>query len=76
LSIDQKFTMTTPLSPGIRQRLVSLLAEENGSDLSALPLAELIAFASRKGYPVSEQSEEEIKSDLDTLEEWIGKCIP
>lgn len=48
-----------------------MLAEEIGSDLSALPLAELIAFASRKGYPVSEQSGEEVKTDLDNLKEWI-----
>jgi len=74
--MDQKFTMRTPLSPGMRQRLVSLLADEIGSDLSALPLAELIAFASRKGYPVSEQSGEEVKTDLDNLKEWVGRCIP
>lgn len=63
--------MTTPLSRSFRQRLVSLLAKESGSDLSTLPLAELIALASRKGYPVSEQSEEKVKTDLNNLEEWM-----
>jgi len=63
--------------PGVRKALAIALFKEGdlslarAAKLANIPLAEFISHASRLGYPVFEQSTDEVKNDLDTLEEWM-----
>jgi predicted HTH domain antitoxin len=66
--------------PGVRKALATALFKEGdlslarAAKLADLSLAEFISHASRLGYSVFEQSSNEVKKDLDTLEDWLKEA--
>ena len=63
--------------PGVRKALATALFRDGelslarSAKLAEISLAEFIAHVSRLGIPVINQSAEEVKADLDTLEQWL-----
>lgn len=65
--------------PGVRMALATALFKEGelslarSAKLAEMPLATFIAHISRLGIPVINQTAEEIKQDIDTLDQWLKK---
>ncbi len=65
--------------PGVRIALATALFKEGelslarSAKLAEMPLATFIAHVSRLGIPVINQTAEEIKQDIDTLDQWLEK---
>lgn len=47
------------------------LSLTRAAELADMTLAGFIAHVSKQGIPVISQSDEEVESDMDTLEEWL-----
>ena len=65
--------------PGVRAALATVLFKEGelslarSAKLAEMPLAAFIAHVSRLGIPVINQTAEQIKQDIDTLDQWLEK---
>lgn len=66
--------------PGVRKALATALFKEGelsltySAKLANIPLADFIAHVSRLGIAVINQTAEEVKQDMDTLEQWLQQA--
>jgi len=66
--------------PGVRIALATALFKEGdlslarAAKLADVPLANFISHISRLGVPVINQTEEDVKQDLDTLDQWLKEA--
>jgi predicted HTH domain antitoxin len=66
--------------PGVRKALATALFKEGdlslarAAKLADVPLASFISHISRLGVPVINQTEEDVKQDLDTLDQWLKEA--
>jgi predicted HTH domain antitoxin len=66
--------------PGVRIALATALFKEGdlslarAAKLADVPLASFISHISRLGVPVINQTEEDVKQDLDTLDQWLKEA--
>jgi predicted HTH domain antitoxin len=66
--------------PGVRKALATALFKEGdlslarAAKLADVPLASFISHISRLGLPVINQTEEDVKQDLDTLDQWLKEA--
>ncbi|PWQ95080.1 UPF0175 family protein [Leucothrix pacifica] len=64
--------------PGVRTALATALFKDGdlslarAAKLASMTLAGFITHISRLGIPVISQSDEEVESDMDTLDEWLA----
>lgn len=64
--------------PGVRKALATALFKEGdlslarSAKLADMPLADFIAHVSRLGFPVIDQTAEEVQQDMDTLDQWLA----
>ncbi len=65
--------------PGVRTALATALFKEGelslarSAKLAEMPLATFITHISRLGIPVINQSADEVKQDIETLDQWLKK---
>jgi predicted HTH domain antitoxin len=63
--------------PGVRIALATALFKDGdlslarSATLADMPLADFVAHVSRLGIPVIKQTAEEVRDDMDTLEQWL-----
>jgi len=66
--------------PGVRKALATALFKDGdlslarSAKLADMPLADFIAHVSRLGIPVIDQPAEEVRKDMDTLEQWLKEA--
>ena len=66
--------------PGVRKALATALFKDGdlslarSAKLADMPLADFIAHVSRLGIPVIDQTDEEVREDMDTLEQWLKEA--
>ena len=66
--------------PGVRKALATALFKDGdlslarSSKLADIPLADFIAHVSRLGIPVINQTADEVREDMDTLEQWLNEA--
>jgi predicted HTH domain antitoxin len=66
--------------PDVRKALATALFKEGdlslarAAKLADMPLANFISHISRLGVPVINQTEEDVKQDFDTLDQWLKKA--
>ncbi len=66
--------------PGARAALAVALFRDGGLSLvraakmASMPLASFIAHLSRLGIPVVEQTDDEVKEDIETLDQWLASA--
>jgi predicted HTH domain antitoxin len=66
--------------PGVRKALATALFKDGdlslarSAKLADIPLADFIAHVSRLGIPVIDQTAEEVREDMDTLEQWLKEA--
>ena len=66
--------------PGVRKALATALFKDGdlslarSAKLADMPLADFIAHVSRLGIPVIDQTAEEVRKDMDTLEQWLKEA--
>ena len=66
--------------PGVRKALATALFKDGdlslarSAKLADIPLADFIAHVSRLGIPVINQTAEEVRKDMDTLEQWLKEA--
>ena len=66
--------------PGVKKALATALFKEGdlslarAARLADLPLASFIAHISRLGVPVINQPEDDVRHDLDTLDQWLKEA--
>lgn len=66
--------------PGVRKALATALFKDGelslarSARLADMPLADFIAHVSRLGIPVINQTAEEVREDMDTLEQWLKEA--
>jgi predicted HTH domain antitoxin len=66
--------------PGVKKALATALFKEGdlslarAARLADLPLASFIAHISRLGVPVINQPEDDVRQDLDTLDQWLKEA--
>jgi predicted HTH domain antitoxin len=66
--------------PGVRKALATALFKDGdlslarSAKLADMPLADFIAHVSRLGIPVIDQTAEEVREDMDTLEQWLKEA--
>ena len=66
--------------PGVRIALATALFKEGdlslarAAKLADVPLANFISHISRLGVPVINQTEEDVKQDFDTLDQWLKEA--
>ncbi len=63
--------------PGVRKALATALFRDGelsiarSAKLADMPLAGFIAHVSRLGIPIINQTADEVKQDMDTLDQWL-----
>jgi len=66
--------------PGVRKALATALFKDGdlslarSAKLADMPLADFIAHVSRLGIPVIDQTADEVREDIDTLEQWLKEA--
>ena len=66
--------------PGVLKALETALFKDGdlslarSAKLADMPLAEFIAHVSRLGIPVIDQTADEVREDIDTLEQWLKEA--
>jgi predicted HTH domain antitoxin len=66
--------------PGVRKALATALFRDGelsiarSAKLADLPLASFIAHVSRLGIPVISQTTDDVREDMETLEEWLKQA--
>jgi len=66
--------------PGVRKALATALFKDGdlslarSAKLADMPLADFIAHVSRLGIPVINQTADEVREDMDTLEQWLKEA--
>ena len=66
--------------PGVRKALATALFKDGdlslarSAKLADIPLADFIAHVSRLGIPVIDQTADEVREDMDTLEQWLKEA--
>lgn len=66
--------------PGVRKALATALFKDGDLSLARsalladMPLADFIAHVSRLGIPVINQTSDEVREDMDTLEQWLKEA--
>ncbi len=66
--------------PGVRKALAIALFKDGdlslarSAKLADMPLTDFIAHVSRLGIPVIDQTAEEVREDMDTLEQWLKEA--
>ena len=66
--------------PGVRKALATALFKDGdlslarSARLADMPLADFIAHVSRLGIPVINQTADEVREDMDTLEQWLKEA--
>jgi predicted HTH domain antitoxin len=66
--------------PGVRKALATALFKDGdlslarSAKLADIPLADFIAHVSRLGIPVINQTADEVRVDMDTLEQWLKEA--
>jgi len=66
--------------PGVRKALATALFKDGdlslarSAKLADMPLADFIAHVSRLGIPVIDQTAEDVREDMDTLEQWLKEA--
>jgi len=66
--------------PGVRKALATALFKDGdlslarSARLADIPLADFIAHVSRLGIPVINQTADEVREDMDTLEQWLKEA--
>jgi len=66
--------------PGVRKALATALFKDGelslarSAQLADMPLADFIAHVSRLGIPVINQTADEVREDMDTLEQWLKEA--
>ena len=66
--------------PEVRKALATALLKDGdlslarSAKLADTPLADFIAYMSRLGIPVINQTAEEVQQDMDTLEQWLREA--
>ena len=66
--------------PGVRKALATALFKDGelslarSARLAEMPLANFIAHVSRLGIPVIDQTADEVREDMDTLEQWLKEA--
>ena len=66
--------------PGVRKALATALFKDGdlslarSAKLADMPLADFIDHVSRLGIPVIDQTAEEVREDMDTLEQWLKEA--
>jgi predicted HTH domain antitoxin len=66
--------------PGVRKALATALFKDGdlslarSAKLADIPLADFIAHVSRLGIPVINQTADEVREDMDTLEQWLKEA--
>ena len=66
--------------PGVRKALATALFKDGdlslarSARLADMPLADFIAHVSRLGIPVINQTADEVREDIDTLEQWLKEA--
>lgn len=66
--------------PGVRKALATALFKDGdlslarSAKLADMPLADFIAHVSRLGIPVIDQTADEVREDMDTLEQWLKEA--
>ena len=66
--------------PGVRKALATALFKDGdlslarSAKLAVMPLADFIAHVSRLGIPVIDQTADEVREDMDTLEQWLKEA--
>ena len=66
--------------PGVRKALATALFKDGdlslarSARLADIPLADFIAHVSRLGIPVINQTADEVRVDMDTLEQWLKEA--
>lgn len=66
--------------PGVRKALATALFKDGdlslarSAKLADIPLADFIAHVSRLGIPVIDQTADDVREDMDTLEQWLKEA--
>jgi predicted HTH domain antitoxin len=66
--------------PGVRKALATALFKDGdlslarSAKLADTPLSDFIAHVSRLGIPVINQTADEVREDMDTLEQWLKEA--
>jgi predicted HTH domain antitoxin len=66
--------------PGVREALATALFKDGdlslarSAKLADMPLTGFIAHVSRLGIPVINQTADEVREDMDTLEQWLKEA--
>ena len=66
--------------PGVRKALATALFKDGdlslarSAKLADMPLADFIAHVSRLDIPVINQTADEVREDMDTLEQWLKEA--
>ena len=66
--------------PGVRKALATALFKDGdlslarSAKLADMPLADFIAHVSRLCIPVIDQTADEVREDMDTLEQWLKEA--
>jgi predicted HTH domain antitoxin len=66
--------------PGVRKALATALFRDGelsiarSAKLADMPLADFIAHVSRLGIPIINQTADEAKQDMDTLDQWLKQA--
>ena len=66
--------------PGVRKALATALFKDGdlslarSAKLAVMPLADFIAHVSRLCIPVIDQTADEVREDMDTLEQWLKEA--
>ncbi len=66
--------------PGVRKALATALFKDGdlslarAAKLADMPLADFIAHVSRLGFAVINQTDEDVRQDIDTLEQWLKEA--
>jgi len=66
--------------PGVLKALATALFKDGdlslarSAKLADMPLADFIAHVSRLGIPVINQTADEVREDMDTLEQWLKEA--
>jgi predicted HTH domain antitoxin len=66
--------------PGVRKALATALFKDGdlslarSAKLADMPLADFIAHVSRLGIPVIDQTADDVREDMDTLEQWLKEA--
>lgn len=66
--------------PGVRKALATALFKDGdlslarSAKLADMPLADFIAHVSRLGFAVINQCDEDVRQDIDTLDQWLKEA--